>query len=197
MGVKDVSLEDKNGSTFNFSSFLKNLFLRGGSLVGLIGLSIAFALLSPHFFTLSNWLNIFRQVSVVIILASAQTMVIISAGIDLSVGSLLALGGSLAAVAMCYWGWSLVAGALLGVLIAGLAGWCSGAVIAKGKVPDFIATLGMLGAVRGVALLITDGLPVPSHFTATALTGYLPSGLIWMGSGSVAGFPVPMIIAIA
>jgi len=197
MEVKDSFLKDsKDSSIFSFTSFLKDIFLRGGSLIGLIGLSVAFALLSPHFFTLSNWLNIFRQVSVVIILASAQTMVIISSGIDLSVGSLLALGGSLAAVAMCYWGWSLFAGALLGVLVAGLAGWGSGAVIAKGKVPDFIATLGMLGAVRGIALLITDGLPVPSYLTATALTGYLPSGLIWMGSGSVGGFPVPMIIAV-
>ncbi|MDK2896930.1 MAG: ribose transport system permease protein [Candidatus Atribacteria bacterium] len=196
MGAKGTSSADKSSPTTNSSFSIKELLLRGGSLVGLIGLSLVFAVLSPHFFTLSNWLNVFRQVSVVIILASAQTMVIISAGIDLSVGSLLALGGSLAAVAICYWGWSLLAGALLGVLVAGLVGLATGTIVAKGKIPDFIATLGMLGAVRGIALLITGGLPVPSHFTATELTGYLPAGLIWLGSGDIGGFPVSMMIAV-
>lgn len=141
----------------NISQIFVSLLLRGGSLVGLIALSAAFAILSPYFFTLSNWLNIFRQVAVVLIVASAQTMVIIAAGIDLSVGPLLALGGCLAAVAMSYWGWPFLSGALLGVFFATMAGFANGVIIAKGKIPDFIATLGMLGAVRGIALLITGG----------------------------------------
>lgn len=175
---------------------LVSLLLRGGSLVGLVALSAVFALLSPYFFTLSNWLNIFRQVAVVLIAASAQTMVIITAGIDLSVGSVLALGGCLAAVAMSYWGWPFASGALLGLFFATLAGLANGTIIAKGKIPDFIATLGMLGAVRGIALLITGGLPVPSHFTATKLAGYLPESIVWLGSGHLGGVPVPMVFAL-
>ncbi len=183
-------------STFALIPSLRSIVLRGGSLVGVIALSIAFASLSPHFMTLSNWLNILRQVAVVMILASAQTMVIITGGIDLSVGSLLALGGCLAAVAMSYWGWGFVLGSLLGIAVASLAGLGSGVVVAKGKIPDFIATLGMLGALRGVSLLVTGGLPVPSHFTATQLAGYLPQVLVWLGSGDIWLIPVPAIIGV-
>jgi len=123
-------------------------------------------------------------------------MVIISAGIDLSVGAILALGGCLAAVAMSYWGWNFLLGSLLGVAVATLVGFFNGSIITKGRIPDFIATLGMLGAVRGVALLITGGLPVPSHFTATALKGYLPEALIWLGSGDIGPVPVPALVAL-
>lgn len=190
--VRDIAELEEASLTRN----LVNLLLKGGSLVGLVALSIAFAVMSEYFFTLSNWLNILRQVSVVIIVASAQTMVIITSGIDLSVGSLLALGGCLAAVAMSYWGWPFLSGALLGIFVAWMVGLANGSIIAKGRIPDFIATLGMLGAVRGVALLITGGLPVPSHFTATELAGYLPPALIWLGSGHIGNIPVPIIVAL-
>jgi len=171
------------------------LVLKGGSFFGLISLVVAFSILSPFFLTLNNWLNILRQVAVLLIVACAQTMVIVSAGIDLSVGSTLALGGCLAAVAMSYWGWPFLLGALLGVTVSTLVGFANSVIIAKGRIPDFISTLGMLGAVRGIALLITGGLPVPSHFTATTLKGYLPRVLIWLGSGDIGGVPVPAVIA--
>ncbi|MEN3186800.1 MAG: ABC transporter permease [Atribacterota bacterium] len=188
--VKD---KEATGSTI-FLPSLRSLILRGGSLVGVVALSIAFASFTPHFMTLGNWLNILRLVSVVMVLASAQTMVIIAGGIDLSVGSLLAIGGCLAAVAMSYWGWGFVLGSLLGIAVATLAGLGNGVVVAKGKIPDFIATLGMLGALRGVSLLITGGLPVPSHFTATKLAGYLPQVLVFLGSGDFWVVPVPAAI---
>jgi len=187
----------KNNNNSTVALTLKTILLQGGSLFGLLGLAIVFAILSPYFFTLSNWLNIFRQVSVILILACAQTMVIISAGIDLSVGSTLALGGCMAAVAMSYWGWPFILGALLGIALSTLVGFTNGFIITKGKIPDFIATLGMLGAIRGVALLITGGLPVPSHFTATTLKGYLPKILVWLGSGDIGSIPVPVIIALS
>lgn len=174
---------------------LRTLILRGGALFGLLVLIIVFSILSPYFLTLNNIFNILRQVSIILILASAQTMVIISAGIDLSVGALLALGGSLSAVAMCYWNWDFIPAIFLGLLVTTIVGLFNGVIITKGRIPDFIATLGMLGAVRGVALLITGGLPVPSHFTATTLRGYLPEFLIWLGSGELWSIPVPAIIA--
>jgi ribose transport system permease protein len=123
-------------------------------------------------------------------------MVIICAGIDLSVGAVLALSASMAAVAMSYWGFNFGLGILLGLGTGTLVGLISGIIITKGRIPDFIATLGMMITARGVALILTGGLPVPSHFTATALKGYLPAGLIWLGSGDVLGLPVPALVII-
>ncbi|HSV31959.1 MAG TPA: hypothetical protein VLH40_08070 [Atribacteraceae bacterium] len=86
---KETTADDQIIPRSPFYENLKGILLKGGSLIGLIGLSAFFAITSPHFFTFSNWLNIFRQVSVILILACAQTMVIISAGIDLSVDTKL------------------------------------------------------------------------------------------------------------
>lgn len=70
-------------------------------------------------------------------------------------------------------------------------------MITKGRIPDFIATLGMMTTARGVALLLTQGLPVPSHVTAIQLKAYLPPELIWLGSGAVLGVPVPAVVTVA
>ncbi len=86
---------------------------------------------------------------------------------------------------------------LLGVGGATLLGLFNGLVITKGRIPDFIATLGMMTTARGVGLLVTQGLPVPSHLTAIQLRAYLPRELIWLGSGTVAGIPVPALMALA
>jgi ribose transport system permease protein len=78
-----------------------------------------------------------------------------------------------------------------------LCGMLNGFIITKGRIPDFIATLGTMVTLRGVALLVTGGLPVPSHLTATELKGYLPQLMIWMGSGSILGIPVAALFALA
>ncbi|MEW6229101.1 MAG: ABC transporter permease, partial [Bacillota bacterium] len=77
------------------------------------------------------------------------------------------------------------------------AGFVNGVIITKGRIPDFIATLGLLSTARGIALIVTGGLPVPSHLTATALKAYLPRGLIWVGSGDILGVPVAALVALA
>jgi ribose/xylose/arabinose/galactoside ABC-type transport system permease subunit len=128
--------------------------------------------------------------------AVAQTMVIISAGIDLSVGAILAFSGSLASVAYCYWGVPVWPATLLGLAAGALLGCINGLIITKGRIPDFIATLGMMGTARGVALILTRGLPVPSHLTAITLKAYLPEEIIWMGSGDILGFPVGALIGL-
>jgi ribose transport system permease protein len=123
-------------------------------------------------------------------------MVIISAGIDLSVGAILAFSGSLASVAYCYWGVPVWPAILLGLAAGALLGFINGLIITKGRIPDFIATLGMMVTARGVALILTGGLPVPSHLTAVTLKAYLPEEIIWMGSGNVLGFPAGTLIAL-
>lgn len=178
-------------------AWVMRLLLKGGPIIALFLLAGYLSVVSPHFRTTSNFMNVLAQTSAVAILSVGQTLVIVSGGIDLSVAAMMALAGSLAAVAMSYWGWSVWTGLLLGLAMGTFLGLLNGLVITKGRIPDFIATLGMMTAARGVALLITQGLPVPSHVTAIQLKAYLPSELIWLGSGTVIGIPVPAIVAVA
>jgi ribose/xylose/arabinose/galactoside ABC-type transport system permease subunit len=184
---------------------LRQLLLRGGPLIALILLAAYLSFASPHFFTVSNLINVSRQTSITAILAVGQTLVILSAGIDLSVASIAALSASVSAVLMTqqvefagltigpinFW-----LGLLIALLVGTLAGFINGTIITRGRIPDFIATLGTLATFRGIALLVTGGLPVPSHLTATALGGYLPDQLIWLGGGDIFGVPVAALIAV-
>lgn len=178
-------------------AWVMRLLLKGGPIIALFLLAGYLSAVSPHFRTTGNFMNVLAQTSAMAILAVGQTLVIISGGIDLSVAAMMALAGSLAAVAMSYWGWSVWLGLFLGLALGTLLGMLNGLVITKGRIPDFIATLGMMTAARGVALLTTQGLPVPSHVTAIQLKAYLPPELIWLGSGSILGIPVPAIVAVA
>jgi ribose/xylose/arabinose/galactoside ABC-type transport system permease subunit len=183
----------------------RDLLVRGGPLLGLILLVAYLSVASPFFLTESNLQNVGRQIAVTTILAAGQTLVILSGGIDLSVGAVAALSASTAAVAMtsrievlgfAFGPVDFGAGMLIGLLTGATAGFLNGVVIAKGRIPDFIATLGALATFRGVALLVTDGLPVPSHIAATELRGRLPAELIWLGGGSIGAFPVVALLAL-
>jgi ribose transport system permease protein len=169
---------------------------RGGALIILIALVIGFSIATPNFFTEQNLLNILRQYSVPMILAVGQTIVIVSRGIDLSVASTSALSGSLMGVAFAHWGWPEPAALALGVAAGFAVGAFNGFVITKWHVPDFIATLGTFSAVRGIALLITDGLPVPDF--AKAQEGRtVPESVNTLGSDALLGIPLIAIVALA
>jgi ribose/xylose/arabinose/galactoside ABC-type transport system permease subunit len=167
---------------------------RGGALAILFLLIVGFFIATPDFLTVNNTLNILRQYSVPAILAVGQTIVIVSAGIDLSVASTAALSGSLMGVAFAHWGWPEPAALGLG-LIAGFAvGAFNGFVITKWKVPDFVATLGSLAAVRGIALLVTDGLPVPDY--QQAVQGRtIPRTVSTLGADSLLRIPLIALVA--
>src|SRR4030043_1122655 len=155
-----------------------------------------YAVTAPGFLSIGNATNMAQRMPACFILAVAQTIVIIGAGIDLSVGAILAFCGSLTAVAFCYWGLPVWVAILLG-LTAGLSvGSITGLIITKGRIPDFIATLGMMVTIRGVALILTSGLPVPSHVTAVQLRAYLPPEIVWLGSGDIFGIPAPLILSL-
>lgn len=169
---------------------VNTLGARGGALIILLLLVIVFAVVTPNFLTTRNLLNILRQFAVIGILAVGQTLVIVTAGIDLSVASTAALAGSLMAVAFAHWGMAAPVAILLG-LAAGLAvGAFNGFVITRWRVPDIIATLGTFSAVRGVALLVTGGLPVPT-FEKVVEGRDLPAVVSLLGADSIG--PVPMI----
>lgn len=167
---------------------------RGGAVAILLLLVMAFFIATPDFLTVGNGVNILRQYSVPAILAVGQTLVIISAGIDLSVASTAALSGSLMGVAFAHWGWPEPLALLLGLAAGFVVGAFNGFVITRWRVPDFVATLGTLAAVRGVALLVTGGLPVPDY--ARAVEGRrIPGSLSTLGADSVLG--VPLIVGVA
>jgi ribose transport system permease protein len=168
---------------------------RGGALIILLALVIGFTLATPDFLTENNLKNILRQYSVPMILAVGQTLVIVSRGIDLSVASTAALSGSLMGVAFAHWGWPEPAALALGVAAGFAVGAFNGFVITKWHVPDFIATLGTFSAVRGIALLITDGLPVPD-FTKAQEGRTVPDSITTLGSESLLGIPLIAVVAL-
>lgn len=155
-----------------------------GMLLILIALIAIMSFLSPTFFTTGNILNIVRQMSVVGIVAIGVTMIIITTGIDLSSGSVIALVSVVVASLSQADGLPLMIGIAAGVGVGLLTGVINGTVISKGNIAPFIVTLGMMTAARGLALLYSDGRPI----------GNLSEGFKFIGQGSVAGIPVPIII---
>jgi len=184
---------------------LQQVLLRGGPLIALTLLGVYLSLATPYFLSFSNLSNVTRQSAITAILAVGQTLVILSAGIDLSVGAMAAISASVAAVLMTqrleFLGMAVgpvpfLVGLPIALAVGTLAGFINGFVITKSRIPDFIATLGTLTTYRGIALLVTGGLPVPSHLTATELKGYLPDQMLWLGGGTVLGVPVAGLIAL-
>jgi ribose transport system permease protein len=156
-----------------------------GTLIGLIVLGGILWILTPHFLTVSNLLNIAEQTSINAIVAVGMTFVILSAGIDLSVGSIVALSGVVLGTALK--GGQPMPVALLLALGVGLAcGLVNGGLIAWGGLPPFIVTLGTMSIARGAALLYTEGRPVSGfdesfRVLATGRVGFLPAPVIVMG----------------
>lgn len=163
---------------------LRRFLTSSGPLVGLLLLVIVLSLMSPYFLTIPNLFNVFQQISVLAILALGSTAIIVSGGIDLSVGSVLALGG-----AVCGWtfveaGLPLPVAIILGLGVGGAAGLVNGVLIVAGRLPPFIATLATLSVARGLALVITNGKPIsgfPEWFRRVAtfdLFGVIPLSVV-------------------
>ena len=132
---------------------------RYAPVVFLAALAVALAVSTRGFATASNLLNVARQHSIIVVLAVGQTMVMISGGIDLSVGSVMALSGVVAGVAAAS-GVPVAVCLVIGLATGCLCGCISGTVTAKARVPAFIATLGMMGMARGVALVASQGVSI-------------------------------------
>jgi len=157
-----------------------------GPLLALVVIIILLSFSSPYFFTVDNLLNIFRQSSVNALLALGQLLVIITAGIDLSVGSILGLCAIMVAIFLKA-GWPVVF-AILGCIIVGASvGWLNGAMLTKLKLPHpFISTLATMNIARGLALIISGGFPISD----------LPANYRIWGASSVGIIPMPVIIVV-
>ena len=126
----------------------------------LIALVVFFGFASPNFFQTDNLVSILQATAVNGVLAIASTFVIISGGIDLSVGTLMTFCAVVAGVVLTYWGLPLPLGILAAIAAGALVGMTSGSLVAKLKVPPFIATLGMMMLLKGLSLVISGTKPI-------------------------------------
>jgi ribose/xylose/arabinose/galactoside ABC-type transport system permease subunit len=155
------------------------------TLIPLVLLWIALTIASPYFLTFDNAVNVLLNAAPLALIAGGMTLTLIAAEIDLSVGSVVALVGSLAALLSVNFGapWPIV---LIGAIGAGaVVGVVNGWFTTRLGMPSFVATLAMLGIARGVALLITQGKPIYG----------LPDTIAWLGQGELWIVPVPIVLA--
>ena len=174
----------------------KNKLTRFQSLIALILMIVILSILSDKFLTPDNGWNVMRQISVNICLSVGMTLVILTGGIDLSVGSVLALSGAVAAGLLkngiqieslnLYIGFTFLGAVLAGLLVGALLGSFNGLTITRFGVPPFVATLAMLTIARGLTMLWTGGFPI---------TG-LGSSFQFVGTGWFLGIPMPVWISI-
>src|SRR5680860_53926 len=139
---------------------VKQLLSSSGPLVGLFSLVLILFILSPFFLTVTNVFNIFQQVAVLSILALGGTAVIITGGIDLSVGSVLALSGAVLGFTFERVGLPMPLAIISALAVGALVGLTNGVLITAGRLPPFIATLASLSAAHGLALVVTGGRPI-------------------------------------
>lgn len=152
--------------------------------VSLIALCVLVAVLEPKFLSAGNLASVARQTAVITIMAMGMTVVMVSGGIDLSVGSVMALasvGGAFAMVG----GWPILLAIVVCIAIGTLCGLTNGLAVATLRIPPFIVTLGAMGIYRGIVLLITDGMAVVG----------LPSNFGYLAEGNLFGvIPVPLLM---
>jgi ribose transport system permease protein len=186
---QDAAVQEKEAQLSRGQQLRKRLsdivaqLAAGGALIIIF---ILLSIFSPEFLTFNNLFNIISQTTVTAIIAIGMTFVIITAGIDLSVGSVAALGGMIGTLAIANTGidWSL--GVLVGAFVGGVIGLCNGLLITKARLNPFIATLGMMSAARGAVYLSTNAVAVEN----------LPQNFALLGNGSIDGVPIPLIILV-
>ncbi len=166
---------------------VKKLIQKQGALVGLLVIIVALAILSPNFLTMDNLMNVFRQVSINALIAFGMTFVILTGGIDLSVGSILALSSALTAGFMVG-GMNSILAMFIGILLGALMGAANGVAVAKGKIAPFIATLATMTIFRGLTLVYTEGKPI------TGISDSFAFQLV--GRGYFFGIPFPVVITV-
>jgi len=159
------------------------------SLIGLVVLIGIVGVLSPSFFTVANLLNVLRQTSINGVIAAGMTFVILTGGIDLSVGSILGFSGAVAASCLAS-GQSMLVTIVLTLVIGSGVGLLNGIIIAKGKLQPFIVTLATMTILRGATLVFTDGKPI-SLGTGTSAIAFSK-----IGGGTILGIPTPVVIMI-
>ncbi|KPM47333.1 ABC transporter permease [Jiulongibacter sediminis] len=174
----------------------KELLKKSQSLLALFALCLVITLLSDKFMTTTNLWNVLRQISVNVCISVGMTLVVLMAGIDLSVGSVLAFSSAVCAGLLksglefqsfdLFVGFTVLGGVLVALLVGLLMGLFNGFVITKFSIPPFVATLAMLTIARGATMLYTKGIPISN----------LGSSFEFIGSGWLLGIPLPVWISL-
>ena len=189
--IKATSTEGEPNKNF------KRLVSKYAIYIVFVAMCIVMTILSPVFLTVANLLNVVTQMASIGLLALGVTIIIITRGIDLSSGSVLAVAAVVSASMAQTLDWSMrmypnmpefpvIVPIIAALAVGALCGYINGALIAYTGIPPFIATLGMMIVARGAALLYSDGRPVSS----------LIDSYQWIGQGNIAGLPVPVVIFI-
>lgn len=165
----------------------KDFLSRFQSIIGLLIFSVIISFMSDRFLTFGNILNVLRQTSINAIIAAGMTFVILTGGIDLSVGSIFAISGAIAA-ALVSSGQNAVIAIIIGLILGTSIGLLNGFIISKGKLQPFIVTLATMTIFRGATLVFTDGKPISSGYD---INGQLFSKF---GTGYIFGVPNPIWI---
>lgn len=168
--LANTNVKEYSPQVSNVKSRLIWLWSEYSVIIAFIIIFIASSIMNPRFLDINNQLNILMQVSIIGIVALGMTVVMLSGGIDLSVGSVLALVGVMTVLALNASG-SILVGIFTALVIGSFAGFLNGLMVAKGRIASFIATLGMMAAARSIALYIAEGGSVSGEvkgFTAIA-----------------------------
>lgn len=162
----------------------------------LLLLVVVFAGLADSFLTVSNLMNVALQTSIIAIVAIGMSFVIFTAGIDLSVGSIMALSGALAAGVAVNFGLDTYLGIGVGLLVGLLVGALNGLLIVKGGIPPFVATLSMLAVARGLTLVYTEGRPIAGLDERFIFLGTSRIFEFALEIGQIIGLPLPVVFMI-
>lgn len=164
--------------------FVKYFREKLGILIGLFVMVVVVGIASEYFFKQSNLMNLLRQVNTNALLAFAITLCLIIGGIDLSVGSVVALGGVVAARLIASFGFAFYPALICAILVGTFCGFLNGFIISRTKMPPFIVTLAMLNIIRGAAYLVAEGVAIKVS----------NDQFYNFGNGYIAQIPIPVII---
>jgi len=168
-------------------SGIKEKISKFGSVLGLVLLCIVLSVISSDFLTVKNIMNITSQASITCLISMGMLLAILTAGIDLSVGSMLALSSCLMGIAIVKWNWNPFVAILLCLAMGLFLGLINGLLLTKLRLPHpFISTMGMKNVARGLALIITAASPI---------SGF-PKSILYLGSGFIGVVPVSFILVI-
>jgi len=168
-------------------SGIKEKISKFGSVLGLVLLCIVLSVISSDFLTVKNIMNITSQASITCLISMGMLLAILTAGIDLSVGSMLALSSCLMGIAIVKWNWNPLLAILVCLVMGLFLGLINGLLLTKLRLPHpFISTMGMKNVARGLALIITAASPI---------SGF-PKSILYLGSGFIGVVPVSFILVI-
>ncbi len=188
MEISGAQNEREEGEEPQRATFLRRLLRSNilGIIVTLIIECVILSLLSPYFLTSRNLLNVLRSISITGTVAVGMTMVLISGGLDLSVGSVIGLGGIVTAYALTSWGMSLGLAFLVGIASGAVVGLAISLIVTRLNINSFIVTLGFLSVCRGLVYVFSTGANIK-------VTDPL---IIWLGQGRIWEVPVPVVVMI-